>query len=705
MVAEEGYEEQLTINKSLTLAAQDGATITGSITIGNVSAVTTGVTVSGFTVNAASPGTPVIHIINSANVSILNNTVNATEGTHQLSIGTSTGPARVTGTVSGNEVYGAIGLGTEGSLTVTDNIVKNASAEGIWFYPVGAGAELVITGNTIENCGSLVSGSSQIMVESKPTSVNDLTDDSDIIDSLESSNAGATVKLSWAKYISSDAELIAAIDTQADGQTWIIAGKSSAYDLPRRPEDVSGQPGWYFPITVNNLTIIGVGNPVLSSSAYAPNAALASQNLITVWGNNVTFMGLTIEPKVEVNKSVEVIGNDFTITECTFRPNTLVTGDIADPTGGGSLYFSGEKGKVLVENNTFNNTSVVFDNAYAGTTPDVVIADNTWDSISGYAIGNVFWGTDPYTDPYVDVTITGNSFNSVTDTTKIITARMNQTLTLDGTNTINGSPIDANDFCKYINFNNLPKWELCKDNKVVVDGVTYESPFKDVDTYITDLAQLQAAIDDAETGDTILLGAGDFTASSTINVNKAVTILGFPGLSSVITTSGTSGVFVISAAATLDGIYINKTDKTGQQHFITLTSDGATIENCKFTGQFVDGDDEVVRAIAPNAGISGYTISGCHFENIRQPAYLEGPGTVTNNFVKGTRGWVVCVNHAITFTGNSFEDNAVDIAIIANGQTTSENYTDVAAISAANNGAYVQNQLLETEARNGALIP
>ena len=213
---------------------------------------------------------------------------------------------------------------------------------------------------------------------------------------------------------------------------------------------------------------------------------------------------------------------------------------------------------------------------------------------------------------------------------------------------------------------------------------------------------IQSAVNASIAGDTIYVAAGDYTIIDTINVTKAITIKGDIGFATKITTSGGNAVFNLGAAATLDSIYINKTDKLNQ-HLITITANNATIKSSKFVGQYAQGDGEVVRGIVPNAGVKGYTLSGNHFESIRQPAYLEGAGTVTNNFVKNTRGWVVCINHVVTFTGNTFAGNAVDIAIIANDQIESANYMNVAAISAANNGAFVENQLSKKSAVNGQL--
>lgn len=511
------------------------------------------------------------------------------------------------------------------------------------------------------------------------------------------------------KFISTVEQLSAAIKAQADGQTWII--KAGTYDIKRdtttlrdtngQVVTVGGQSGWYMPIAANNLTIIGIDNPILTSSVVSANGSWASQNLITVWGNNVTLKGLTITPKVDANKSIEVVGDkQFTIEDCKFTPNTSATGALA--TEGGSLYFNGTgiKGTkaISIVNNNFNYTSIAFDGVEGS---NITISNNTWENIGVYAIGNTYWGSaDRIKTPYADVNISGNNFKNVTTgSTKIITARLNQTFKLDATNKINSVTIKKNEFEKYINFNNLAYWIGCKDNIVIVDGVTYESPYKDVDGYASDITQLKLAINAAEAGDKILFAAGDYVITETIDVNKAVTIKGSAGFSTKITTTGSNPVFKLSAAATLDGICINKTDKVNQT-LVQITANGTTVKDSKFMGQYEQGDDEVVRAILPNAG-TDFNITGNYFESVRQPAYLEGIGTVSNNFVKNTRGWVVCVNYAATFTNNAFEGNAVDIAIIANNQTASDNYTDVAAISEENNGAFVENQLSGLSAVNG----
>ena len=183
------YNEQLVINKSLTLLGLNTA-LNGTITI-----TADNVTVDGFNVVAPSDYTlPVIHMIDSDNVNIINNTVIA-QG--YASIGTSTGPARVTGKISGNTVTGMIIVGTDGELEVCENDVTPTSAEGICFYPVGPEASIV-TGNKI---GQVEGDFAQIKVEQKPGSVNGETDEVEILSAISEDNYGAIAKLGWVKTV------------------------------------------------------------------------------------------------------------------------------------------------------------------------------------------------------------------------------------------------------------------------------------------------------------------------------------------------------------------------------------------------------------------------------------------------------------------------------------------------------------------------
>lgn len=200
----------------------------------------------------------------------------------------------------------------------------------------------------------------------------------------------------------------------------------------------------------------------------------------------------------------------------------------ADDTYGGSLYFNGVgttgTKAILVKNNTFNYTSIAFDGV-AGS--NITITSNTFENIDGYAIGNTYWGSaDRIKTQYADVNINGNNFNNVKEGTKIIAARLNQTFKLDAANRVNGSAIVKNGFEKYINFNNLTYWPECKDNEVIVGDVTYLSPYKEIDAYVTTAAQLSNAVTNAETGATILVAAGTYDLTEQLKIIKPITIRG-----------------------------------------------------------------------------------------------------------------------------------------------------------------------------------
>ena len=186
----------------------------------------------------------------------------------------------------------------------------------------------------------------------------------------------------------------------------------------------------------------------------------------------------------------------------------------------------------------------------------------------------------------------------------------------------------------------------------------------------------------------------DMEITETINVDRAVLLTG----GATITTSGGKPVFTLSdEGAAIDGLnFCQSSNDT--QNIITVTAQNCEIRNCTFEGKYQDGNTEVTRAIMPDAGVP-VTVEGNTFKNIRQPGYFEATGTVLrNNYVEGTRGFVICSNHEMTIEGNSFLNNAVDIAIIENGSPYSNIYDDVRALSENNNGAFVENQVTKSSA-------
>jgi len=214
-------------------------------------------------------------------------------------------------------------------------------------------------------------------------------------------------------------------------------------------------------------------------------------------------------------------------------------------------------------------------------------------------------------------------------------------------------------------------------------------------------AAIQAAIDSASSARTIVLDTGTHALSGTISVNKAdITIQGTGPSNTLVQTSGTGYRFSVSASgAIIEQLTLQKTDKTGVQNLIYVGASNTTIRDNVVCGQYVLGDPEVSRAIEITYGLSGLLIEGNEIYALRQPAYINGSlaapttGLITNNYVHGTRGWVIAGAN-MTFTGNTWgtgaDVNYLDIAILAG--TDASYYTDIPAISAANNGAVIEDQ-------------
>ncbi len=230
-------------------------------------------------------------------------------------------------------------------------------------------------------------------------------------------------------------ELYDAIENQAEGQTWYIA--NGVYDLAKDNNEVDalGQTGWLMPLTADNLTIIGVGRAEIKSTAAYPNGSASSQALIGVFGDNITLKNLTIGPKDDPNKNIEVFANNFTMENCTLY------GEAA------GVYLNGGKETVQIRNNVFRDltSGVVLDSVEQA--DSILIEGNTFENISVYAIGNVTWST-PATLNMADVAVNGNTFNNVA---YVLRNRMNGCFVLDGANALDGVAMDAARLAQSIN--------------------------------------------------------------------------------------------------------------------------------------------------------------------------------------------------------------------------------------------------------------
>ncbi|MGE5315232.1 MAG: right-handed parallel beta-helix repeat-containing protein [Acidobacteriota bacterium] len=209
-------------------------------------------------------------------------------------------------------------------------------------------------------------------------------------------------------------------------------------------------------------------------------------------------------------------------------------------------------------------------------------------------------------------------------------------------------------------------------------------------------ATIPSAVTAAAAGNVIALDAGEYVLAGTVALNKSLTLQGAGSASSIIKVSGTAYAMTVTAAdVTLQNLQIQKTDHANQ-NIILINANNFTLKNSIICGQYVLGDEtETSRALETAGGLSGILIDANTFYALRQPAYINKPlsGEIRNNITYGTKGWVVD-GGTPTFTGNSWgtgaQANMFDIAILASTPTTA--YTDIVAMSNANNGAVIEDQ-------------
>lgn len=212
-----------------------------------------------------------------------------------------------------------------------------------------------------------------------------------------------------------------------------------------------------------------------------------------------------------------------------------------------------------------------------------------------------------------------------------------------------------------------------------------------------DYSTIQEAVNAAAAGDVIQVAAGTYSVPDRIDLNKPnLTLSGAGSTSTFVQVSGTGERFYITApGVTINGFGIQKTDKIGVQNIIYIGANDVSITNNEISGQFVIGDGDVSRAMVFAGGLSGLNISGNIIHDIRQPGYISGvtTGTISNNYVYLTKGWVVEQGN-MTFINNTWgtgaNSNVYDIAILST--VDAGYYTDIPAMAAANNGAFIEDQ-------------
>lgn len=208
----------------------------------------------------------------------------------------------------------------------------------------------------------------------------------------------------------------------------------------------------------------------------------------------------------------------------------------------------------------------------------------------------------------------------------------------------------------------------------------------------------------AQANGTIHVAAGTYVVGATINSTQpALSWLGAGSGSTTLQVSSAVGnaMAITGAGTTVRDFAFQKTDLPGAPHNIVwVNATGVTIRDNAFYGPdpgtpwSVNGI--VSRGLVVSPGANNLLVQGNSFTHLRQPAYIDAltGGSIVNNHVSNTRGFVVD-GAALTFTGNSWgppENAGAEIALI--NTTTSSQYPNLLALSAANNNAYISAQFV-----------
>jgi parallel beta-helix repeat protein len=630
IVGDGEYTENLTINKAITLKSLNGresTEIAGTITI-----TADDVTVEGFTVTAQGYyAVPVIHMIDIDNVNILNNTVVA-DDTAYGAIGTSSAPAKITGKISGNTVTGMIMVGTDGAVEVSNNNVTltTASTEGICFYPVGSTAEITVTGNTV---GRVNEGNVQIKVNERPASVNEKTTAVEMLAAITADNNGATAKLAW---LSDSIAVIgatgyltlqAAIDAAVDGDTINILGDCTLIGA-----------------TANNKDLTFVGNSSKPKIEFPQGKD--QPNYQTYYGCEFTFENLTlqcepdknyqgIQPDKVIARNCVINGKfwgyakDLEFTDCIFNQETSY-----------NIWTYGSN--VTFENCEFNSAGrsvLIYNEGATLAVPAEIIFKNCTFSASSSVDRKAA----------IDIDTRFGSFNVKIE---------NCSASGFSNETEEGGTVISEGL---VHLKATDKGELTVsiDDKLVYPTVLNATQNKGYNT-------IQAAVTAAQEGDTILIAAGTYDLTSTLTINKSITVQGIDKEEVILKGANSiTNTIYLGNGATLKNVTVTRdnsgdwaTNKNNQLiNFYNSNDKTTTLEECIITGGrngvYVNNKTDIV--IKDNLIDNNRT--GIQMAN-RNDATVEN-NIITNNH---TMGVLLLEFESVgtgipIFTGNEIRDN------------------------------------------------
>ena len=215
-------------------------------------------------------------------------------------------------------------------------------------------------------------------------------------------------------------------------------------------------------------------------------------------------------------------------------------------------------------------------------------------------------------------------------------------------------------------------------------------------TYVPIGGNIQAAVTAATAGDTLILGAGTYTVTATITVDKAILIKG-QGLSATKVVSATAGIAVFTLTAssaritdlyighsgtgTTYGIYAGDGLSSLQVRNVTVVTSGAGVKFCIYSKSSITVSDTECYPTSSDSNSNGVYITNDSGATVDISANVQGVrviATGVTSAANGNRGLVAYNNNnntVKTITVNLFNSQLTAVA--------SAGSTDIALYSAS----------------------
>lgn len=435
----------------------------------------------------------------------------------------------------------------------------------------------------------------------------------------------------------------------------------------------------------------------------------------TLHMENIKFSNVAFTGKIDINTSdATSTYNGITFEDCTFT-----TGGTASASGSAIRYYNeannGNVKNIVVKNCTFNNC---YQGVYVHHVNGITITDNEFNTTGHNAIA--IQGHDGNKVNLKDVVITNNTFNNIGDRIirfNHIGADSNITIQY---NTATNSGDEDGEVMKATSIEEGITTNIGSNNWSA-DAV-YNEELKDKSYTVSTLAELQAALNNANNGATIYINAditGDVVATQKKDVK--ITIEGQnKSYKGMITVDGKSARYE-TAGLTIKDLNFTAGSANGDANIRLGTgkdgiryTNNVTVKNCTFTT--TDAKD-VVAIKSYEGGDYNLNIIGCTVDNtmhsLAQLKNIEKGLLIKDCTINSVRG--ICFNntyyaeidnckfdvqkYAVRFGEGNNADTYEETYSIKNSELKSQNVEDDATIvlrgTAANSTLTIENTPIE----------